>query len=426
MFNLASMKTALFGQIAFRNSDDPCFKSLSSALTTSATGSYFEDYHPLVTIENLMAISPNYDGFNVDDWAAGTTYGLGDLAKSGGITYESIQAANTGNAVTDTDWWKLPINDWLTQKVNASIMKMLTNMSIHKKMKESTKTLLENIQLFDGAGRMQAVITPSSRFVGLEITPKKINNITLVLDYIGLQFSQVQTNLKIYVFHSSQIDAIKTQEITTSQSYSFDWTAGDSINLDYVNYSNNIDSGGVYYVGYFEDDISGNAIRKRHQFSDPPCHGCNGRDMALYNQWNRFFDIRAIEVASGDLNGTSLWDISKTGYQAATNFGMNLSVSVKTDVTDLLVSNKEIFTSALGYQFAYDMLQEMLNSPHARLNRLGDNALEKAMFGIQEINDKDSLRKSLTEAMEAVSFDTSRLTQVLPSDQKPRMKLGTI
>lgn len=426
MFNIATLKTALFGQIAFRNSDDPCFKSLASALTTSATGSYYSDYHPLVTIENLVSVSPNYDGYSVNDWLIGTTYGLGDLVKSSGITYESVQAANTGHAVTDADWWKLPVNDWLTQKVEASIMKMLVNISNHKKIMESTKTLLENVQLFDGAGRMQAVITPNSRFVGLEITPKLINNITLVLDYIGLQFTQKQTDLTIYLFHSSQLSAINTQLITTAAATSFDWTAGSSMNLDYVNYSNNIDSGGRYYIGYFEDDISGNAIKKRHQFSDPPCGGCNDRDFSLYNLWNEFFEVRAIEVANSDLNGTDLWDISKTGYQAATNFGMNLSVSVKTDVTDLLVSNKGVFTNALGYQFAYDMLQEMLNTPQARLNRKGDNTLEKAMFGIQEINDKDSLKKSLDESMAALMFDTSRLTQVLPNDRKPRMKLGTI
>lgn len=41
-------------------------------------------------------------------YAGGTTYALGDLAYDAttGLVYESLQAANTGNAVTDTDYWQ--------------------------------------------------------------------------------------------------------------------------------------------------------------------------------------------------------------------------------------------------------------------------------------------------------------------------------
>ncbi len=429
MFNISTLKTALFGQIGLLTSADTCFDGLASTLTSSGTGLYYNGFHPLVTYENLQAVAPNFDGYNVTAWAdTPTSYDIGEFAKVSGVTYESVTDSNVGNDPTTDDGtnWKLPINDWLTQKVNASIMKMLYKLQNHKKIMESTKTLLENIQLFDGAGRFQDVITPNSRFVGLELSPKRINNISLVLDYIGLQFTQAQTNLKIYVFHSSQLAAIKTQIISTTPIKSFAWTAGDSIVLDYVRYSSNLDSGGTYYIGYFEDAIAGNAIKKRHQFADPPCGGCNDNDQSLYNLWNEFFDVRAIEVANGDLNGTDLWDISKIGYQEATNFGLNLSVSVKTDVTDMLVSNKSIFTNPLGYQFAYDMLQEFMNDPQARLNRLVDNATNKAAFGIQELNEKDTLKKSLDDAMGGLQFDTARLSQVLPNDRKPRMRLGTI
>ena len=136
--------------------------------------------------------------------------------------------------------------------------------------------------------------------------------------------------------------------------------------------------------------------------------------------------MRPIEVASDNLNGTALWDLSKTGYQADTNFGLNLSVSVKTDVTDILVSNKSVFIDALGYQFAYDMLQEMLNNPTDRLNNLIDNAQKKAAIGIQELNDADKIKTTLSEAIAAVSFDLSKLSQVLPTDMKKRGSWGAI
>jgi hypothetical protein len=42
-----------------------------------------------------------------NEYAAGTTYGDGDLVtdEASHTIYESQQAANTGNALTDTDWW---------------------------------------------------------------------------------------------------------------------------------------------------------------------------------------------------------------------------------------------------------------------------------------------------------------------------------
>lgn len=429
MFNIATMKTALFGQIGFIDSDDPTYEELASTLTASATGMFYNDYHPLVTIENLDAIAHNYDGFNYDAYVAATSYSIGDKVKQSGISWESLTDANQGNSPSADDGtnWKLPINDWLTQKVNASISKMLNRAFTNKKLTQSTKTLLENVQLFDGAGRFQDTITASGRFVALELTPKRINNIALKLDYLGFQFSQIQTDLTIYLFHSSQLTAINTQVVTTNAATSFDWIAGVDFNLPYVDYANNIDSGGKYYLGYFEDDITGSAIKKQNQhgFGTTGCKGCNDTDWYLYNMWNQFFDVRAIEVASGDLNGTSLWDLSKTGYQPSTNFGLNLSVSVKTDVTDMLVSNKDVFTDALGNQFASDMLGEIMSSSNARLNRPADNAQKMAILELQEVK-TDEASDRLKEAIEGLMFDFSKLTQVLPKDTPRRIKITSV
>jgi hypothetical protein len=48
-----------------------------------------------------------YRSTTYDEYAAGTTYGSGDwvIDATAHLIYESQQAANTGNALTDTDWW---------------------------------------------------------------------------------------------------------------------------------------------------------------------------------------------------------------------------------------------------------------------------------------------------------------------------------
>ena len=409
--------------LGFRDTDNPDYGSLLATLTATTSGQYYSDYHPLITFENLYSVAPNYDGFNYTAFALTSTYATGDFAKSANVAYEAIATVPTGQTPPNTTYWKLPINDWMTQKVEASINKVVNQVFVNKSLMQSTKTFIENVQLFDGAGRMQDSITPQSRFVGLRITPKKINNVAILLDYIGLQFTQTQTNLTFYLFHSSQYAPVATASFTTTTAYSFDWQAATSFGtLSYVDYSNNIDSGGDYFLGYFEDDISGSAIKKQHQFAGPPCGGCNDRDLNYYNLWSKYVEIQPIEVASGNLNGTNIWDLGTTGYPMASNFGINLSLSAKFDITDLLISNKTLFVDALGFQFAADMLQEFIYNPNSRLNQKGDNAQKQSVN--VELNAEGGLRDQLKDQIKAVGFDLSKISQALPKDTPKRLRYG--
>ena len=427
MFNKSSVRSGLFGLLGFRDTDDPDHGDLLSTLTASSSGQYYSDYHPLITFDNLYSIAPNYDGYNYDTFSATATYATGDFAKypddASAVAYEAIKTVPTGQEPPNTTYWKLPINDWLTQKVEASINKVVNQVFVNKSLMQSTKTFIENVQLFDGAGRMQDSITARSRFVGLRIRPKKINNIAIVLDYIGLQFTEAQTDLTFYLFHSSRYAPVATATFTTTTAYSFDWQAATSFGtLSYVDYSNNIDSGGDYFLGYFEDDISGSAIKKQHQFSGPPCGGCNNRDLNCYNQWSKYVEIQPIEVSSGNINGTNIWDLGTTGYPLSSNFGINLSLSAKFDITDLLLSNKTLFVDALGFQFAYDMLQEFVYNSNSRLNQKGDNAQKQSV--LYDLNGEDSIRSKLENQVKALGFDLSKISQALPRDSKQRMRFG--
>ena len=233
MFNKSTVKSGLFGLLGFRNTDHPDYESLTSTLTASDSGMYFQDYHPLLTFENLYSIAPNYDGYNYPTFSSTATYATGDFAKQSDVAYEAIKTVPTGQTPPNATYWKLPINDWLQQKVEASINKVVNQVFVNKKLSQSTKTFIENVQLFDGAGKMSDTITANSRFVGLKISPKKINNIAILVDYIGLQFTSAQTSLIVYLFHSSQYAPVATASFTTTNAYSFDWQAS-TFSLNYV------------------------------------------------------------------------------------------------------------------------------------------------------------------------------------------------
>lgn len=409
MFEISTIKTALLQSIGLKDTEDPQFPDCK--LTTTDTGMYYNDYHPLITFDNLYYIAPNYDGMSYNAYSATTSYATGSYVISDNIAYKSTKYIATGSA-PDADGWKSPVNDWIEGKINATISKLCNNVATNKKINESTKTYLESIQVVDGNADVSNTITPSGRFVGFEITPKAINNITAVIDYIGLQFTAAQTNLKIYLFHSSKQQYLGYFTVSTSGAKNFEWKSasttmseGGRYSLPYIDYTNNIDSGGSYFIGYFEDDISGNAIYKDWE------PGNN------YRLFNNFITIRPIEVET--LNGTDLFDLSDIGY-CDNNHGINLSISVKTDITDILVTNKSLLTNALGYQFAMEMLWEMIHNPNSRINRKQENATKSAVT--YEISENGRIKTEYENAIRALNFDLSSISQVLPQDGPRRIK----
>ena len=422
MFSISTIKTALFGTIGLRDSTDPDLPI--NTLTGASASVYFDDFHPLVKYDNLYALAPNYDGMDHAVWTA-TAYASGVYVKYDNIVYKSQSVTLAANvpSVTSTVW-QTPMKDWITNKQYASINKMLNQVFTNKKLNESTKTFLDSVQVVDGAGRLDDTITASGRFVGFEITLKRANNLKATINYIGLQFSQVQTALTIYLFHSSQKAAVGTWSLTSAAAESFDWlsaataTTGSNA-LYYVNYLANIDSGGTYYLGYFEDDITGSAIGKEI--------GCDCDSNSMNVKWSKWAKIKPFAVESGDLDGANLFDIDGVGYHSS-NFGLNFSFSIDSDITEMLVNNKALFTNAFGYQFANDMLQEMVYNANSRINKSQDTQTRHAvMYEWSAPDNQNSIKNQLKDAIDALGFDLSRISQVLPdNDGRRRIKSGAM
>jgi hypothetical protein len=142
-------------------------------------------------------------------------------------------------------------------------------------------------------------------------------------------------------------------------------------------------------------------------------------------KWSKWAEIRPIEVAS--LSGTNLFDIDDIGYSDS-NYGLNFSFSIESDITEMLVNKKALFTNALGYQFANDMLQEYLYNASSRGNKHQDTASRNtAQYEFNATDEQDTLKRKLREAVKALSFDLSRISQVLPDNNgRSKIKSGAI
>ena len=256
-----------------------------------------------------------------------------------------------------------------------------------------------------------------------QVTERKV-----FIDKIGLQFTQAQTNLPIYIFHTSQIDPIQTVSATTTKAQSLEWlTLSETIDLSYL--SEEYDSGGYFYIGYFQDDITGQAIKKDFNWMQGPCNTCRGgaNAMKVWNERLNFVRIVPIEVSNSDLNGTQMFDYTKRGYVPTNNFGMNFGVTVQCDISQYLCEQKFVLSDLIGKQVAVDILNDMKHS--TRLNRLANvsqNMIIRDLEGDTETNEP-GLAIRLSNSIKAVDFDFSKIdSPCLPCNKKWGIRKGAI
>jgi len=383
MFNPTTIQQCMVSLLGWRNDANPDVPQITSPeLLQSDSGLIYNDFHPLLSIENIVNTLPE----------------------------------------------DKTIDDYLAEKVASGISKGLTKVMIEKKLNESTKTLLNSSKLFDGIGRFQDTIISDGSFVGIEVEIFPSYGTKVIIDKIGLQFTQPQTNLPIYIYHTSQIDAIKVVSATTTKQNSLEWlTLSETIDFAYL--SDQYDSGGMFYIGYYQDGISGQAIKKDFNWMQGPCNTCRGgaNAMKVWNERLNFVRVVPVEVESSNLNGIQMFDYTKRKYTPANNFGMNFGVTVQCDVSDYLCEQKFVLTDLIGKQVAVDILNDMKHS--TRLNRIANvsqNMIIRDLEGDRETNEP-GLAVRLSNSIKAVDFDFSKIdSPCLPCNKKWGIRKGSI
>lgn len=380
MFNIATLKTALSGYIGFRYPVDDAV-TIATALRTSVSGQYWDDFHPLLNPDTIFSTAPQWANFST----------------------------------------------WLGQKIDSSISLLFNRLATNKKLQGSTKSLFDNKQLFTGVGKITDQVAKSSRLVGLAISPKIINNIQVTINQIGLQLTSAQPGLPIYLWHSSRVVTVDSQVLVTSGTNYFDWQSLNW-NLDYVNYANDIDSGGRWYIGYYEADLTGNAIRKTYDFYAGPCVTCRGTeiDRTIYDLWSRYVNVMPFYVEAGKFTGQNLPSVENMIFDETNNFGLNLALTVKPEMTELITSNLQLITYPLGLQFANDMLEWMLFNPGTRINPQQENARSAIAYALDGSENKKGIREDLKSAIDALAVDLSGVSAALPQNRPSGISIGVI
>lgn len=435
MIRIKDIKESLLPLIGWQQNFDTTELRIADYLTNSESGMYFQQIHPLLTLQNLSSIAPDFRNIIFPDYDNNKHYEKGNIVKYNDKLYiavESVKSEIPGEtykwAVTDV------FSEWLRNKTEASIVKAVMRFSNEKSATGTARPLCENKILFDTAGRIVDTVKNRNNLVGFEIVPVRSKGVTVKINKIGLQFTE-PGEYRIYVMHSSMSEPVREIVVNKTRRNCVEWFIFDDLFLPYQSEDNG--AGGSWFLCYRQSELpSGSmAIQKDRDWSKEPCSSCSRQDMISWQAWSKFIEIHPYFVNEEMLSGDDeyplyLWNIDKNQYTYNNNYGINLDVSVMCDYTDFIIEQRALFQDVIAKQLAADMLREFAYNANVRTNRHSINASRIDI--LYEIDgDSSSMKKSglgyqLELAYKALKVNTDGIDRICLPCRNNGVKYRTI
>lgn len=413
MIRIADIQDKMLHLVGWKQSYDLSDNMLSSNLTQTESGMYFQQIHPLLTLDNLRSIAPDFQNYNWQVHDANKAYKSGEVVRVDDSLYKALHDIPAETDILDSEYWTEtnPFSEWLEEKTKASIVKLVNKFINMKLADKATKSLIENKILFDGTGRLTNKIENRNRLVGFEIDTVRSKGVTVKIDKIGLQMTK-PGSYTLYIFHSSNPEPIYTLTFEKTKANSLEWfKPKEDILLPYE--SANTDAGGSWYLVYKQSELPENAqaIYKDRDWSTGPCKACSRSEFLAYQAWSRYIEVHPFYISEDEE-----FDPEIMNFTYDKNYGINLEVSAYCDLTDFIIKQRAMFQDVLSKQVAIDFLREFAYNPNVRTNRHSINA-SKLDILTELDGDSNSMRQSglsyeLDIALKALSISTQGLDRV--------------
>lgn len=402
--------------------------AIADTLTQSESGQYFQDIHPLITLDNVKAIAPDFKSIVLDEWSETTQYRKGNRRSNNNVDYRA-KVDNIGKVPeTSPNEWELfdPFNEWLENKTKASILNAVQTFFSDKMIETTAKSLLENKILFDGSGRLTDLIQNSNHLVGFEITPIRSKGITLKIERIGTQFKGTG-EMKLYLFHSSSSEPVKEITITRTKDGAMEWSMQNDLILPYVSDSN--DAGGSWFLCYDQRELGTmQAIFKSRDWSKAPCDTCNREEYQSWSIWSKYLEVHPFRTTVE--NPGDMLEIDRNVYTYDSNYGLNLQITMECDLTDTITEQRKAFQNVIGLQVASDFIREMAYNPNYRINRAQQNFTRMELLyeldGDSQSPKKSGINYKLNRAMQALKMDTTGINRICMPCKSEGLRYRTI
>lgn len=440
MVRLQDIQTALMPVVGWQQDYNPQ-NQIDPALCQSESGLTFQGAHPLCTLANVRAIMPDDYLYKYPNWANNVAYAAGDKVKHGGTVWIAT-TANSGSTPADNnpDWEPYNfvsdfVRNLMVQGINTAVQTFIQE----KQLQQETRDLMERRTFFDGAARLAATIDPTGKIVGFEIVPVRSLGVTTKIERIGLQMIGATGKVTLYLFHSSQVAPMRTIELNfTNERGGFQWfTPEQPIYLPYikgtgVNEQGN-DAGGAWFLCYNQNDLPAGmqALNVSKDWSVEPCQTCLGGSIESWREMTKYLQVSpfGIKAPADFAEYPEMFDIGQIGYTNTMNYGMNVEISVGCDLTDFIISQRQMFATVIQKQVAANVLRTLAMNPDVRVNRNQSNATRDEL--LYELDGAPQGRPTglgyeLKQAYKALSIDTRGLDRICLQCNNHGVKYRTV
>lgn len=435
MVRASDIQEKLLRLIGWEQNYDTSDLKISDALTVSESGLYFQQIHPLLTLQNMSCIAPDFNNITFPEYNSEKEYSKGNVVDYQGTQYKALQKAQGKQPDIESEYWVETnlFSEWLESKTKASIQKAIARYCNEKTVEGTNKPLCESRTLFDGTGRLVDTVKNKKNLVGFEIIPVRAKGVTAKINKICLQFTKAG-EYTLYLMHSSMDAPVKIIKLNKIRDNSAEWFTVDDLYLPYQSEYN--DAGGSWYLCYFQSELpeGSQAIRKDKDWSKEPCGSCSRRELITWMAWSKYLEIHPFfvneELINTEDESLHLWDVENNQYTYDNNYGLNLEVTVSCDITDFIVEQRMMFQDVIAKQVAVDMLREFAYNSNVRTNRHSINASRLDI--LYEVDgDSSSMKKSglsyqLDMAFKAIKLSTSGIDRVCLPCRNNGIKYRTV
>ena len=421
MIRIPDIVTALKPLVGWRQSFNPQ-KTINEELTVSESGLYYQDAHPLMTLDNVEAVMPESFIEQYPAWDDEVTYAAGQKARYHGVVYQCVKDCQgmEPTAEGSEEYWRVynALSDYISQQTEAAIAQTVQTFLQMKSLLRESKNLLERRTFFDGAGRLTNLQQPQGKLVGFEINPVRSMGVTAKIERIGLQMTGAVGTVRVYLFHSSQVDPVKVADLEfTKTNGGFQWFDVHEWFMPYISDGNN--SGGSWYLVYNQNDLPQGmmAVTATKDWSREPCMTCNPGSVAAWRELTKYLLISPFKTHAYETfkEYPELWDIEDNIYTNTCNYGINVEVSVGCDLTDFIIEQRAMFATVLQRQVAVNLLRTMAMNPDTRVNRNQSNVSQQSILYELDGNPQGrvtGLGYELQKGYEALELNTRGIDRI--------------
>lgn len=440
MYRVKDIEDHLLHLVGWRQGYTP-ETTIDPQYTDSESGLYFQNAHPLMTLENLHAIMPDNYGENYKAYNAATYYARPDIVytidQNGVKTYwfcmseTSIigQTPQAGSIYwTEFNLFTLFVEQMTRDGITTAISTFIRQ----KQLTKETKNILEHRTLFDGTGRLKATVNNTHKIVGFEITPVRSYGVSSIINQIGLQIFGAAGTVRVYLFHSGSPYPVSGMDCVIDGSGAFKWFTPEDFYMPYID--DGVAAGGSWYLVYNQDDLpfGAQAINFTKDWSKEPCISCTGyvdynnwRELTKYVQVSPFM----VNAPEGWAENPVMWDVADMCYTTTQNYGLNANLTIGCDLTYTIYDQRLNFAEVIQKQVAATALRTMAMNPSVRVNRNQSNVSKNDI--LYEIDGDRQGRaggigEELAQAYKALSLDMKNIDRICLSCNNNGVKYRTV